>query len=1195
MPYDGWMTASPRERTVASCVYNGVGWHDAACITLVFENGLRMIELRNIRKAYRTGSFTQVALDDVSLAFRDNEFVAVLGPSGSGKTTLLNILGGLDHADSGDIVINGVSTREYKDADWDTYRNHRIGFIFQSYNLIPHQSIKSNVELALTLSGVSRDERSRRAIEALDRVGLGEHVNKRPNQLSGGQMQRVAIARALINDPDIVLADEPTGALDTETGIQVMDLLSEIARDRLVIMVTHNPELAQEYANRIVSLSDGRVTDDTNPFGEEEMRQSLLAPIPAVSPAVVTTPETSDGEGPVDVEGGFRHEDAAVAAELARDAAKGSKRHASMSFLTALALSFENLMTKKGRTFLTAFAGSIGIIGIAAILALSNGVNDYIKHVEENALSSYPLSITKTSFNMANLMMVGMDVGGGSSSAKSSADQSGDTPVKVASADTIEQSSIMGDIFAEVKNNDLASFKKYLESGESGIDQYVSGIRYSYNVTPQVYKRDTSNGVVKLNPSPMTALVSSGISSSALMGGGGGTDTFNEITSSQDVLDEQMDVVMGHWPEKYDEAVLVLRGDGHISDYSLYNMGIYDTSKMENMTRQALEGKEVEIPEDHVDFSYEDAMGLTFSVVPATDMYKKNADAGTWADMSGDSDFMKDAIDNGVQLKIVGVVRPKKSDDVSSMMEGVAYSRDLTEHLMQHAADSQIVKEQLDNPDVDVFTGKTFEQLKSEEGSKFDMESMFSIDEDKIAQAFKFDTSALNNMNLDLDLSGMSMDPGAMQIDSSQMQIDPSVISGIFGEDAFIKIMAGAPKFSLQDAGLVGKDLNLTDEQKAAAQETANKLAGGFMSWLMINHKIVPGEEPDYVALFQEYLANDTDAQQSMADLQAVLGDTAQELVNSAMQNYLQNQFAPYISAQMQALMQTAAQAMANQMAQAMATQMAAMTDSLGSTLSSAISGQLASSMSQLSSALENGFSFDADAFADAISVNMDQSDLTSLLSNFKNAGDLSYDGNLSKLGYATLDNPDTINIYPIDFAAKDKVKEIIDQYNESVTVGDDDSKAIGYSDLVGTLMKSVTKIVNMISLVLVAFVSISLVVSSIMIGIITYISVLERRKEIGILRAIGASKTNIANVFNAETVIEGLMSGVFAIVVVQLVSIPVNAVVAANYNIERVLNLPWSSALILIGISVLLTFLAGLIPSTAASRRDPVEALRSE
>ncbi|MBO4365946.1 MAG: ABC transporter permease, partial [Eggerthellaceae bacterium] len=837
----------------------------------------------------------------------------------------------------------------------------------------------------------------------------------------------------------------------------------------------------------------------------------------------------------------------------------------------------------------------------------------------------------------------------------------------------INQINIMTDMFAEVKNNDLVAFKAYLDSDESGIDEYVNLIQYGYGLEPQVYKMDTEDGIVQLNPSAMNSMLSSGFASSAFTLGSGGLNSFNEMIDNQDILDQQYEVVLGNWPQNYDEAVFVLGGEGQITDYTLYGLGIYDPKVMEEMTRQALEGEEVVVHDDYKEFTYDDAMNMTFSVVPASSIYQKNEEQGTWTDMSGDKEFMRQAIEDGVQLKIVGVVQP--TDNNGILPEGVAYPSSLTKHLMGIAAESQIVQEQLADKDVDVFTGKTFEELQDEEADVFDMESIFEIDEDALANAFSFDTSALSSMGsgMSLDSDSLGLDASSMNVDPSAFQVDPSVMEQIFSTENMAQIMAGAPPFEFNGAayGLdmgsgqqaadaaaaqaanaatgdaaaqaaaqeamdaaavqaesaqqpttseapsipdsptmpdasadalsgVGQgeapapgNAGLTEEQIQVINDGANQLAAGFVAWAGPERLADPDQ--DFTALYQQYLSEDPAAQQVVAGMNENLSGSVEQIVNQAMQDYLTNQFAPYMASAMQTLMTQAAQAMAIQMAQAMTEQISAMTDSMGSALSAAISGELGGSMEQLAAAMQDGFSFDAEAFADAIHFNMTQEDLTSLLYNYMNADELGYDANLSKLGYATLDNPETISIYPKDFVAKESVLDIIDAYNDSVTVGDDDTKAINYTDIAGVLMSSVNDIVNMISLVLIAFVSISLVVSSIMIGIITYISVLERKKEIGILRAIGASKGNIANVFNAETFIEGLIAGLFAIAVVQLVSLPVNAIVLASHNVDHVMNLPWSSAGILVAISVLLTFIAGLIPSTAASRRDPVEALRSE
>ncbi len=1058
-----------------------------------------MLQLKNISKKYVTAGFTQTALDNVSVSFRDSEFVAVLGPSGSGKTTMLNILGGLDHADEGEIVVNGISTKDYNSKDWDTYRNHRVGFIFQSYNLIPHQTILSNVELALTLSGVGRAERKERAAKALEEVGLQDHIHKKPSQLSGGQMQRVAIARALVNNPDIVLADEPTGALDTKTGVQIMEILKDVAKDRLVVMVTHNPELAEQYATRIVRLTDGHITDDSDP---------IVDPIP----------ETSERPGQ----------------------SKGKK--AGMSFLTALGLSFNNLMTKKGRTFLTAFAGSIGIIGIAAILALSNGVNNYIASTEEQALTSYPLTITKSSFDISSLMTATM--GYSSDEGGTDADDNG------GDSQTIPESTIMSDMFAQVKNNDLTAFKKYLESGQSDIDKYVNTIQYDYGITPQVYMADTdANGIERLNPSSMsTMFMSPSASSMSSMGGSSmSSGSFKEMLNNEDVLQDTMDVVEGRWPQNYDEAVLVLDKNGKISDYTLYNLGYYNPEDMKQMTQDVLNGKDVTVPEVNRDFAYDDALNMHFKVVPQSYLYQKNSKTGTWTDMSDDDAFMKDQIDNkAIDLKIVGVVKPAETATTPALREGVAYLPSLSTQLIDRAADTDIVKQQLENPDVDVFTGKTFEELQDEKGSSFDMSSMFSVDEAAMSKALGFDSSALSGLsNL-----GSSASP----------TLDASALKNVFSEDTMRQMMENAPKFDPQSA-LANANVTLTDEQSKQLNGGVQQLMAAYSAWSIAH--------PDAAASsdgMQQFMQT-TEAQQIVSTLNAELGPTISSAVNSAMEDYLTDKFAPYLSTTMGNLMQQAAAEMATQM------------------------------QSQLSglSSLQNSFKFDPAAFANAIKLNVTQDDLTSLMMNYMNSDELTYDSDLKKLGYASLDNPESISIYPIDFPSKESIIGIIDDYNKQMQDSGNDSATIQYSDIAGTLMSSVTSIVNTISLVLIAFVAISLVVSSIMIAIITYISVLERKKEIGILRAMGASKLNIANVFNAETIIEGLIAGIFAIAVVAAASFPVNAFVLAGWKVPNVMSLPWTAGLALIGISVLLTFIAGLIPSSMASRRDPVEALRSE
>ena len=1079
-----------------------------------------MLELNDICKRYVTAGFTQVALDHVSVAFRDSEFVAVLGPSGSGKTTMLNIVGGLDHFDEGDLVIDGISTRRYKDRDWDAYRNNRIGFVFQSYNLIPHQTILANVELALTLSGVGRAERRRRALDALARVGLADHVNKRPSQLSGGQMQRVAIARALINDPEILLADEPTGALDSATSVQVMDLLKEVARDRLVIMVTHNPELAHQYATRIVELADGRITADSDPFD------------PAMAP---------------------------------RREAKHARR-TSMSFLTALGLSFNNLMTKKGRTIMTAFAGSIGIIGIAAILALANGVNEYIAKVEEDTLSSYPLTISKQSMDISG--MLSEDAGPGDGAAAS---EEGEGDGEKDGDGQIPEFMMLTDMFASVGSNDLSGLKSYLETNPEGLDEDVNAIQYDYGLTPLVYKADTSGGAVQLNPNALSTAMTGGASGTATAGmSTGGMSVFNEMIDDQELLESQYDVVAGRWATAADECVLVLTQSGRISDYTLYGIGVLDPAELTKMVNSAMSGTAGDntVEREDVDFTYDDALGLSFKVIAPTDAYRKNEETGGWTNMSSDEQFMASAVDNGLDLHVVGVVRPNESSDAKALSAGIAYTPELTLELMDRAASSQIVQQQLADPEVDVFTGKSFDTLQEEARQGVDLESLFTVDEDRLRSAFSFDTSGLA-AGFDpsgLDLSGLSVD-----------------LSGVADSIDVESLVAGvpAPDFSsILDQEL--SDPALTTEQLEEVTTLGGQLAQDFVAWWGANAGALDPEDPDLAqkvaGYFEQYLATEG-AQAILAQIDAVAGPAVRGRVEEIVRGYVSNDLAPYLQGFMQS--------MSSQIGSAISSQLqAAMTQVL-----SQYASQAAASLSNL----QDAFSVDVDALSSAVQFNMDAEDLTSLMESYANASQLTYDNNLQTLGYATPDDPAAIEIYPRDFEAKERVIDVIDAYNDQQRAAGNEEGVITYTDYMGVIMGSVTDIVNMISLVLIAFVSISLVVSSIMIGIITYISVLERKKEIGILRAIGASKGNVASVFNAETFIEGLISGLFAIAVVVAVSVPVNAWVLADYNVENIMSLPWTSAAVLVCISVVLTLVAGLIPSSAASRRDPVEALRSE
>lgn len=895
-----------------------------------------MLELNDIKKDYVSGSTTVSALKGINLRFRDCEFVSILGQSGCGKTTMLNIIGGLDKYTSGDLKINGVSTKNYKDRDWDFYRNNSIGFVFQSYNLIPHQTVLSNVELALTLSGVSKAERKKRAIEALEKVGLGEQIHKKPNQMSGGQMQRVAIARALVNNPDILLADEPTGALDTETSIQIMELLKEISKDRLIIMVTHNPELAKDYSTRIVRLLDGVITDDSDPYTLEDME----ADIRAKEAAKVKTSEKKIKKS-------------------------GKKQKTSMSFFTALSLSFNNLMTKKTRTILTAFAGSIGIIGIAMILSISNGIQLYIDRVQRDTLSSYPITLQAESIDISSMVT---SMTGNSDSAEHE-DKS-----KIYSND------IMGDMIntmvKEVKSNNLSEFKKYIENGGSDIKSYVSDIQYSYDVPLNIYMKDTSNGVEQLNPSTMfdsiygegATSTSSAMSSGMGMGMFSNSSVWNQLLGNQQVLDEQYDVLAGHWPENFNEVVLVTDKNNEVDDYTLYSLGLKDPEEVRTLFKKMMVGESYETEKD-ISYTFDEILDTEFKLVMPTDMYKYNDVTGTWDDYSKDDKYMTNVVNNGTDIKVCGIIRPNDDAVSTSISSGIGYTAKLTEYIIEEVKNSEIAKAQLADTSVDVFTGVPFD--------------------------------------------------------------------------------------------------------------------------------------------------NDRNTEITMDDVNAYMATLS-----------------PEESAQMQAM----------------------------------TSGMSDDQILQLFSASLKARTTDA-----------------------------TLDSNKSKLGITDLDTPSQIDIYATDFDSKEKVQNIIKDYNRLQQDDGKEENVINYTDYVGIMMSSVSTIINAISYVLIAFVAISLIVSSIMIGIITYISVLERTKEIGVLRSIGASKKDVSRIFNAETLIEGFVSGALGIVVTLLLCIPANALIKHLTDISNVAQLPVAGGVILIIISMFLTFIAGLIPAKFAAKKDPVVALRSE
>lgn len=895
-----------------------------------------MLELNDIKKDYVSGSTTVSALKGINLRFRDCEFVSILGQSGCGKTTMLNIIGGLDKYTSGDLKINGVSTKNYKDRDWDFYRNNSIGFVFQSYNLIPHQTVLSNVELALTLSGVSKAERKKRAIEALEKVGLGEQIHKKPNQMSGGQMQRVAIARALVNNPDILLADEPTGALDTETSIQIMELLKEISKDRLIIMVTHNPELAKDYSTRIVRLLDGVITDDSDPYSLEDMEADIRA-----------------------------KEAAKVKISEKKIKKSGKKQKTSMSFFTALSLSFNNLMTKKTRTILTAFAGSIGIIGIAMILSISNGIQLYIDRVQRNTLSSYPITLQAEAIDISSMV---------SSMTGNSDSEEHEDKSKIYSND------IMGDMIntmvKEVKSNNLSEFKKYIENGSSDIKSYVSDIQYSYDVPLNIYMKDTSNGVEQLNPGTMfdsiygegATSASSSMSSGMGMGMFSNSSVWNQLLGNQQVLDEQYDILAGHWPENFNEVVLVADKNNEVDDYTLYSLGLKDPEEVRTLFKKMMVGESYETEKD-ISYTFDEILDTEFKLVMPTDMYKYNDVTGTWDDYSKDDKYMTNVVNNGTDIKVCGIIRPNDDAVSTSLSSGIGYTAKLTEYIIEEVKNSEIAKAQLADTSVDVFTGVPFD--------------------------------------------------------------------------------------------------------------------------------------------------NDRNTEITMDDVNAYMATLS-----------------PEESAQMQAM----------------------------------TSGMSDDQILQLFSASLKARTTDA-----------------------------TLDSNKSKLGITDLDTPSQIDIYATDFDSKEKVQNIIKDYNKLQQDDGKEENVINYTDYVGIMMSSVSTIINAISYVLIAFVAISLIVSSIMIGIITYISVLERTKEIGVLRSIGASKKDVSRIFNAETLIEGFVSGALGIVVTLLLCIPANALIKHLTDISNVAQLPIAGGVILIIISMFLTFIAGLIPAKLAAKKDPVVALRSE
>lgn len=1146
-----------------------------------------MLQIQHICKEYRTGNLVQKALDDVSLNLRDNEFVAILGPSGSGKTTLLNIIGGLDRYDSGDLIINGISTKKYKDRDWDSYRNHTIGFVFQSYNLIPHQTVLSNVELALTISGIGKEERRKRAIDALKKVGLGEQLHKRPSQMSGGQMQRVAIARALVNDPDILLADEPTGALDSDTSIQVMDLLKEVAKDRLVVMVTHNPELAEEYATRIVNLRDGKIRSDTDEYIVDE--QTLKEP---------------------------EHK---------------NMGKSSMSFLTALALSFNNLKTKKARTLLTSFAGSIGIIGIALILALSNGVNGYIQSIEEETLSEYPLQIQSTGFDITS-MMVG-NTGTDDKSKDSSGKKNKDGQVKVMEMVT--------NMFSKMNTNDLKSLKKHLEKDNDALKSYTNAVEYDYDVDPQIYRED-SDGVRQVHPDKSFSSIGIGADSGAnnMMSSMMSTNVFYRMPKNTSLYEKQYDVKAGRWPKKYNECVLVLSQDGGMSDFLLYTLGLRDQMELDDMIKAFASEEEIKTPSSLGTYIYKDILNKKFKLVNQADYYEYDSQYKVWKDKSDNAEYMKKLVADGEDIKIVGIVQPAEGSKATALNMGIGYPYSLMTHVAEEAKNSEIVKQQKASPDINVFTGEKFGEDSGDNG--LDMNSLFSVDEDALQKAFSMgDTDLAGSLGNSLDFSkavnlqdafklDVKVKPGGMQkmavslmegyqaYAKTHPEADYSHLGDNFSEylktDGAKQIMKKYFSKILKESGKV----TITEEK---VQKLLTDIMQGFEKYVK-DQGIGDISADQYGTYFRQYLQTaeakqiitdwvndlykDVDIEISEADLQAMAQELAAGYLSYAQEKgyadvtKMGENFAAYLGTadgkqrlsnglsetlDMKSLESQLSSGMNAYMKQAMG----AYAKSFGNALETQI-GQ------NLQSVMTDAMKIDTDAFAKAFQFNMTEDDLTELMMSMSGTASATYDSNLQKLGYADFAKPSEIDIYPKDFESKEQVVDYLDRYNKKMEKAGKDEQVISYTDVVGTLMSSVTDIINTISYVLIAFVAISLVVSSIMIGVITYISVLERKKEIGILRAIGASKRNVSQVFNAETFIIGLCAGLIGIGLTLLLLLPGNMIihaVADNSNVNAVL--PVIPALVLIALSVVLTLLGGLIPSKKASKSDPVTALRTE
>lgn len=1053
-----------------------------------------MLEIKKITKIYKTEGLKQTALDKVSVNFRKHEFASILGPSGSGKTTFLNIIGGLDEYTSGDLIINNVSTKNYTDRDWDSYRNHRVGFVFQSYNLITHQTILKNVELALTLSGISKEERKDRAIKALKDVGLEKHINKKPNQLSGGQMQRVAIARALVNDPEIILADEPTGALDSETSVQIMKILKDISKEKLVIMVTHNPDLAKEYSSRIINIKDGKITSDTNPFdGKEELEKETIQ--------------------------------------------KTSKTK--MSFLTALSLSFNNLMTKKGRTMLVSVAGSIGIIGIALILAVSTGFQNYVDSIQEETLTSYPLSIMQESSDITGVLL-----------SMRSGEKSG------VEGENVKEQQYISSMLSNISTNDLKSFKTYLEDNYSKVKNDLSNVSYNYSIDPNIYTIDATKKLAKLNPSNLFSTMMG--DSSLMQSYSSMASIFSKMVDNKKEIESDYDLLKGRWPEKYDEMIIVLSEKNSISDLLVYSLGLRDTEELTNMVTKIMSGESVNINNEPKTFTYDDFLNVDLRLIMPSDTYKYNSKYDVYEDMSTDDSYMKNLYDKALKLKIVGIVSPKEGKTTMALNPGVNYTSALIDYIIDYSKDTSVVKKQLKNKDIDVFSGNRFDSKKN--NFDFDFKDLVKVDNKKLQSAFNIN---INEKELE------------KQTQKYMEEIANSITTNVTpAKDLFnnnLSQLANNLFNSINSEFTLNNTLTLTENllNKAESKELLTSMEKEYTipadTFKTTYKSLLKGLLDSYITAYNSYMKTlNPDYEINEENPSAVI---IAELKETVLSSYLNS--APIIKT---------SETMASVMTE--------------TKMKKDILTKIGNLTTNLSKSFATSLNIDQDKIASAFTLNFSKDELARVVNAMMNKTETTQKTNLITLGYQDKDEPTYISFYFNSFDGKEHFLSFIEDYNKNVS----EEKEINYSDTTEILMSSVKTIVNAVSYVLIAFVSISLVVSSIMIGVITYISVYERTKEIGILRAIGASKGNISSIFNAETFIIGFLSGLFGIGI-SYILIPIINTILHHYtgNIPLSASLEITHALVLVGLAIILTLIGGLIPARAASKKDPVEALRSE